>query len=133
MNTETSPSNCNVHHGRNVKRFREMMGIKQAAFAEKLEMKQQILSRLEAKEKLDDDILNKIAKALNVPVDIIKNFMEEGTVNIISNCFDNSMLNAVNHNCIFNPLDKVVELYERIVKEKEEQIAIFEKLLKEKR
>ena len=33
----------------------------------------------------------------------------------------------------FNPVDKVVELYERIIKEKDEKIALLERVLGEKK
>lgn len=36
---------------------------------------------------------------------------------------------TVNHNCTFNPLDKVVELYERLVQAEKDKTAYLEKLL----
>ncbi len=33
------------------------------------------------------------------------------------------------HNCTFNPLDKVVELYERLVQAEKDKTAYLEKLL----
>ena len=42
MNSEeASQKSTKVHHGRNVKRFREMQGIKQEILAEALEVNQQ--------------------------------------------------------------------------------------------
>lgn len=49
-------------------------------------------------------------------------------VNIISNTFtsnDTSILNAVNPYCTFNPIDKIVQLYD-------EKIVLYERMLKEK-
>lgn len=69
-----------------------------------------------------------------VPVDAIRNFNEEATFNIIANTFtdfkDNSIASAMNYYPTFNPLDKVIELYERMLKEKDELIA---KLMGEKK
>ena len=142
MNIETIPQK-KVHHGRNVKRLREMLGIKQEILAEGLGLSQQTVSRFEAQEELEGDILNKIAQILHIPTESIKNFDEEEAINVIYNTFnsnDNSTLNAINHECSFNPLDKVVELYdekiklyERLLKVEQDKNALFEKLLTEKK
>lgn len=123
-----------IHHGRNIKRFREMMGIKQEALAAELgdDWSQATISRLEAKEEIDDKTITSIAAYLKVPVEAIKNFDEEAAVNIISNNFssyDTSTLNAVNHHCSFNPIDKIVELYEEVLKVEREKNALLERML----
>ena len=112
-----------IHQGRNIKRIREILAIKQEQLAVDLGITQQAVSLLEGKEVIDPKILGDVAKALRVPVDAIKNFSEEATVNIVSNTFtDDSAAYAANYKCTFNPLDKVVELYERMLKEKDEII-----------
>ena len=79
-------TNEKIHQGRNVKRFREMLGIKQEAFATELgeDWNQKKVSLLEQKETIEDDLLQQVAKVLKVPVEAIKNFDEEKAVNIIS-------------------------------------------------
>lgn len=74
---------------------------------------------------------NKIVKALGVSVEAIKNFSEEAVLNIIGNTYhDNGIVNAgLNYNCNFNPLDKVVELYERLVQAEKDKVEYLEKLL----
>ncbi len=122
-----------IHEGRNVKRIREILGIKQDALAMDLGLSQQAVSALEQKEKIDEKILVDVAKVLNVPVDAIKNFNEEAALNIINNTFnDNAVLNGILYNPTFNPIDKVVELYERMIKERDEKIAMLEKALEKK-
>ncbi|MDR0865898.1 MAG: helix-turn-helix domain-containing protein [Candidatus Symbiothrix sp.] len=123
-----------VHHGQNVKRLREILNIKQDALAKKMGQSQQTLSRYETMEKLDDELLEKIAKELNIPVEAIENFTEEGALNFVSNTFQEASIgNDITHyKCTFNPIEKVVELYERIIKEKEEKIVLLEQMLKEK-
>ncbi len=122
-----------IHEGRNVKRIREILGIKQDALALELGLSQQAVSALEQKEKIDERILVDVAKVLNVPVDAIKNFNEEAALNIINNTFnDNAVLNGILYNPTFNPIDKVVELYERMIKERDEKISMLEKLLEKK-
>jgi len=117
-----------IHEGRNVKRIREMLGIKQDALAIDLGLSQQAISALEQKEALDKDMLEKIAAVLKVPVEAIKNFDEESAINIIANTFnDTSFSHNIfhPHNCTFNAIDKIVELYD-------EKIALYERMLKEK-
>ena len=109
-----------VHEGRAVKRIREILGKKQPELAADLGITQQAVSLLEAKETIDPAILEDVAKALKVPVDAIKNFNEDATISIIANTFNaDSAAYVENYKCSFNPIDKVVELYERLLKEKD--------------
>jgi transcriptional regulator with XRE-family HTH domain len=121
-----------IHHGRNVKRFREMLGIKQEAFAFDLgdDWSQDKISRLEQKEEIDDKLLQQIAVLLKVPVEAIKNFDEESAVNIISSSFDNGSVGYQrNEQCTFNPLDKVMELFERLVASEKEKVDLMKEIL----
>ena len=128
MDTNTASPSPKVHHGRNIKRLREMLGVKQEYIAHELNMTQQTISKLEQKEEIDDEMLGKVAGILNVPVDAIKNLNDEATFNIIANSYhDNS--SAVNYQCNFNPIDKVIELYERLLAAEKEKVAMLEKLL----
>lgn len=122
--------NKKIHQGRNIKRFREMLGIKQEALAFELgdDWNQKKISLLEQKESVEKDILEQVAKILKVPTEAIENFDEEQAVNIISNTasFDNCQQPAFfNNQPTFNPIDKVIELYD-------EKIALYERMLKEK-
>ena len=113
-----------IHEGRNVKRIREILGVKQDALAMELGLSQQAISALEQKEAIDKEMLEKISKVLKVPVEAIKNFNGESTLSIIATTFnshDHSL--STNNNCTFNPLDKIIELYERMLKEKDDLIA----------
>jgi len=125
-----------IHQGRNVKRFREMLGLKQEALAFELgdDWNQKKVSLLETKDIIDDKMLEQVAKVLKVPAEAIKNFDEEKAVNIISNVtFDNCQQPAViNYQPIFNPLDKMVELYEALLKSEREKIVLLERLLDKK-
>ncbi|RQP10933.1 MAG: XRE family transcriptional regulator [Parapedobacter sp.] len=127
-----------IHEGRNIKRFREMLGMKQETLAYELgeDWTQKKISQLEAKEKIEADILEQVAKILKVSPEAIQRFDEENALNIISNTFtshDTSTLNAINHNCTFNPLDKLVEayeenkkLYERLIEAEKDKVAYLE-------
>ena len=115
------------NQGANVRRWREWRNINQDVLAEQIGVSQATLSGYEKKEKLEQDILDRVAKALDIPVEAITQ-LEQGTaVNIVSNTFnDNASASNVNYNHpTFNPLDKVVELFE-------EKNALYERMLKEK-
>ncbi|MFZ0597109.1 MAG: helix-turn-helix transcriptional regulator [Flavobacterium sp.] len=128
-----------IHQGRNVKRFREMLGIKQEALAFDLgnEWNQKKISMLEQKDVIEGNLLKQISDAMRIPVEAFQNFDEEQAVNIISNKFDNGAIGYQNNDtCTFNPIDKIVQLYdekialyERLLKEKDEMMARLEKLI----
>ena len=121
-----------VHHGQNVKRLREILNVKQETIAIGLNITQQAMSKLEQKEQIDNEILEKISKILNVPADSIKSFNDEAAMNIIANTFnDSSFIGGYKPN--FNPIDKIVELYERLLKTEQEKNALLEQRLGEKR
>ena len=127
-----------IHQGRNVKRFREMLGIKQEGLASELgdDWNQKKISLLEQKEVIEQELLEQVAKALKVPSEAIKNFDEEAAISFIGNTFTNNDNSAtlngytIHYDPTFNPIDKIVELYDRLLKEKDDQI---EKLKKEKK
>jgi len=115
-----------VHQGRNVKRFREMLGIKQDALAIDLgdDWNQQKISLLEQKETIDPALLQQVSAALKIPVAAIENFDEEAAINIISSNFDNGSV-GINYYPTFHPIDRLIQLHE-------EKIALYERMLKEK-
>ena len=117
-----------IHQGRNVKRFREMLNIKQEALAYDLgeDWNQKKISMLEQKDVIEDNLLKQISAVLKIPVEAFQNFDEEQPINIISNSFDNGSIGyQKNDTCTFNPIDKIVQLYD-------EKIALYERMLKEK-
>lgn len=128
-----------VHEGHNVKRFREMLGIKQDALAYELgeNWTQKKISLLEQKEVLEPDVLYMVAKALKIPETAIKNFDEEQAVNIIANTFEQGSIGyQQNHNPVFNPVEALqrlhqekIELYERMLKEKDEMMIEYRKMI----
>ena len=122
------------HIGRKISRIRELRGMKQEALAAELGMSQQSVSHLEQSETIEDEKLEKVAKALGVTKEGIENFSEESIFHNINNFNDNSVNNGPLNNfyCTFNPLDKVVELYEKLVEAEKEKVRYLEELLKRK-
>jgi len=129
-----------VHHGHTVQRFRELLGIKQETLANELgsEWDQGKISKLEQKAFIEPQLLGKIADALNLPPDILKDYTDIQPVNIIANTFkEGSILNTgngatfnINHVAKWDSVfDENKKLYERLIKEKDDKIALLKKLL----
>lgn len=126
-----------VHHGRNIKRLREIQGIKQEALALELgeDWNQKKVSLLESKEVVDEQLLGEVAKALKVTPEAIKNFDEEKAIHNIQNNYDQSVINAgptINYNCNINPIEKWLEALEENKKLYQEKTALYERMLKDK-
>jgi transcriptional regulator with XRE-family HTH domain len=121
------------HQGRNIKRIREILGVKQDALAIDLGLTQQAVSLLEQKETLDAPTLEKVAKILGVPEDAIRSFNEEAAINIISSTL-HDYAGSVNHNPVFNfnPVDKIVELYERLLTIEREKNGLLQQQINNK-
>lgn len=129
-----------IHEGRNIKRFREMLGVKQDALAAELgdDWNQQKISLLEQKQTVDPAILQQVSDALKIPVEAFRNFDEEKAVNIIANTFTDfkDAASAININPVFNPVEAILKLheekmalYERMLRDKDEMIQKLEKLI----
>lgn len=128
-----------IHHGRNIKRFREMLGMKQEGLALELgdDWNQRKISLLEQKEVIEPELLEQIAKVLKVPAEAIRNFDEETAIYNIQNNYDNATpAYSFNNYCTFNPLDKWAEeiaenrrLYERLLQAEKEKTELLQKLL----
>jgi len=131
-----------VHQGRNVKRFREMLGMKQEALALELgeDWSQKRVSLLEARQTLEPELLGQVAKVLRVPEEAIRNFDEEAAVNYFNTFTDQSVNNGAIYafNSTFNPLEKLMDvmeenkkLYERLLKAEQDKSDLLERMLQE--
>ena len=125
------------HIGRKIARIRELKGLKQEALALALGTNQQKISMIENSEEVDEALLVKIAAALEVSVEGIKNFSDEAVFNIINNTYHNNssdtstlIASSVNYQPTFNTVEKIVELYERLVQAEKDKVEYLEKLLK---
>lgn len=131
--------NVNVHHGHNIRRTRIEKNIKQDALAALVNMTQPNVSKYEKMRVIEDEMLNRFARALNVPVEYLKTLEEDAPSvvfeNITNNVHDNKDSSvpitgykgqdATTNS--FNPIDKITELYERLLEEKDEKYAALEK------
>lgn len=134
-------SHSKKHIGRKIAHIRELRGLKQEALAYAIGLSQQTISNMEKSEKVDEDKLEMIAKELDVSVEAIKNFSEEGMISYLTSfndINDNSQVNFGN-DCSFNPLDKLMDaheeikrLYQLLVDSEKEKNVYLERLLKDK-
>lgn len=112
------------HVGRNLQKVRVYLGVKQDALATDVGMTQQAISKIEQQEEIEDDSLTKIAQALGVSPELIKNFDEEKAVYYINNHnYREAIINEGATPIVqqINPVEKIVELYERLLKSEREK------------
>ena len=131
------------HDGRNVKRIREILKVKQSALASELgdDWNQKKVSQLEDKEVINDKLMEEIAAALKVPVEAIKNYTEDSTYSIFGNTVSNNNNVAfIQNNPILNPLEKWMEaieenrkLYERLLQSEREKVEMLQQIVNEKK
>ncbi len=115
-----------IHLGRNVQRIREIIGMKQSALASNTGLSQQYISKLEQSDTFADEVLEKLAEGLGVTPELIKKFDEERAVYNIQNNYDSSTNNQ-NYQPTFNhnPIDKVVELFEKLLLSEKEKVDLL--------
>ena len=127
--------------GRNIRHTRELLDFTQEELAKKMGVSQQTISSIESSEKVDNEQLKKVAKALGITTDAIKNLEEDATVyNIIHNSSISGTVSSQNYHCNFNPLDKWAEAIDEnnkavrgVAKKERETVAILKKMTEGKR
>jgi transcriptional regulator with XRE-family HTH domain len=131
------------HVGRNIQTIRYIRGISQADLGIQLEERlnrsfsQQLISDIEGRENIEDeDLLKQIAEILKVEPEALRNMDLNEAINIFGNSFSENSTqqinykNTVHNQQTYNPLDKLIELFE---KEKAELKAEIEKLKRKKK
>lgn len=130
---ETENITNRLHHlGRKVEKVRRLRGMTQAELGDLLGITKQAVSKMEQSEKIEDERLDKIASALGVTVEGLKEFNEETVLYNTNNFYENcGVKNAIGNNQTFNnfPLEQAIELFEKLLDKQREQ---FENLKKEK-
>lgn len=115
-----------LHMGENIKFFRGLRKFHQKEVASRLSITQQAYEKIEKKELVDDETLAKIALALEFPVEVFKAEDLNTKVNNIFQTYGN-------YGTIWNnssgDLDSLIQVYERLIKSKDEEIATLKKLV----
>ncbi|MDF2857035.1 MAG: hypothetical protein K0Q87_2886 [Neobacillus sp.] len=121
MNTTFKEKTDSMHIGHNIKRIREIQGIKQEAFGQlcRNRYSQQRISDFENMVALDEPLLEELATALGVTPDFVKSFKDDNVIYNIQNNQDTSSSNQqYNYPTIHNDgADKLVVLLEKFIEE----------------
>lgn len=114
-----------VHLGDNIRCILDLKNIKQDVFAEKMGVSQAAISKLLATKDIDDERLKEVADKLGVSVRAIKRFDADAIMFFIENinAYDNATGSIARIDIYnINPLEEVTKLYERMLKEKSDEI-----------
>jgi transcriptional regulator with XRE-family HTH domain/sugar lactone lactonase YvrE len=128
MDVEVKNKANRRHVGHNLQKIRVYFGMKQEALAADLGVNQQVISKIEKQEEIEEGLLNQIASVLGISAEVIKDFDVEKAIYNINNIRDNTFeQGATSIAQQFNPLDKIVELYERLLQSEREKIELLKK------
>lgn len=112
-----------IHEGKNLKRIREIMGMKQEALGQKCESKfdQRRISEFENSWTIAEPALKELADALGVTVEFIRAFNEEKAIYYIQHNQDSSKQNSLNHfpKITYESDNKLEALLEKLVQDDE--------------
>lgn len=135
MDVEIKEKENRRHVGRNLQRIRVYLGMKQEALAADLGVNQQVISKIEKQEEIEEGFLKRIAEVLGIFEEVIKDFDVEKTIfNINHHNYKDANISegATTYAIVqqINPLEKIVELYERLLKSEQDKIEILKKYMK---
>ena len=135
MDVEIKEKENQRHVGRNLQRIRVYLGMKQEALAADLGVNQQIISKIEKQEEIEEGFLKRIAEVLGISEEVIKDFDVEKTIfNINHHNYKDANISegATTYAIVqqINPPEKIVELYERLLKSEQDKIEILKKYMK---
>ena len=130
MDVEIKEKENRRHVGRNLQRIRVYLGMKQEALAADLGVNQQVISKIEKQEEIEEGFLKRIAEVLGISEEVIKDFDVEKTIfNINHHNYKDANISegATTYAIVqqINPLEKIVELYERLLKSEQDKIEIL--------
>ena len=135
MDVEIKEKENRRHVGRNLQRIRVYLGMKQEALAADLGVNQQVISKIEKQEEIEEGFLKRIAEVLGISEEVIKDFDVEKTIfNINHHNYKDANISegATTYAIVqqINPLEKIVVLYERLLKSEQDKIEILKKYMK---
>jgi len=132
---ETAAKGKTLHIGRKIERVRKLRGLTQEDVGTGLGITKQAVSKLEQSESIEEERLEKVAAVLGVTLEGLKRFNDENVLNNTQNFHDSSSVtnssinNGYEFTIINNPIEKIIELYENLLKVEREKVEI---LLKKK-
>jgi transcriptional regulator with XRE-family HTH domain len=122
-----------VSMGRKIERLRTLVRLSQSEFGLRIGgISKQAVSKLELSPKISSEKLEKVAAALGFTPEAVQHFNEDILVFFIENMHDQATAYKYNFQCTFNPLDKVVELYERLLQLERDKVQLLKNKLEDK-
>jgi transcriptional regulator with XRE-family HTH domain len=130
MEIESKFLESNQHIGLKIGSVRRLVGITQQELAERLKVTKQAISKLEQTEHVDDERLGKIAVALGVSFEGLKNFNTENVLYYTNNFYEKCGVSATNGGMVATgkietvntfPIDHAMKLFEELIKMEREK------------
>jgi transcriptional regulator with XRE-family HTH domain len=125
MEIESKFLDGNRHVGVKIGSVRRLVGNTQLELAERLGVTKQAVSKLEQTERVDDERLAKVAVALGVSLEGLKNFNSENVLYYTNNFYENCGVHATNGGMVGTgkietvnsfSLEQAVKLFEELIK-----------------
>lgn len=125
MEIESKYFESNQHIGLKIGSVRRLIGITQQELADRLKITKQAISKLEQTENVDDERLGKIAVALGVSLEGLKNFNTENVLYYTNNFYENCGVTATNGGMVGTgkietvnsfPIESTIKLFEELIK-----------------
>lgn len=122
-----SDKNCT---GRKIQRIRVFLGIKQETLAVGLGISASEVSKIEKQDEIDEELLLRIAEVLGVSPEVIRDFDVEKAIYNINSYKDATIYEGATTTVYaalqqINPIEKIVELYERLLQSEREKIELL--------
>ena len=128
---ETATKVKTLHIGQKIERVRKLRGMTQEEVGTGLGITKQAVSKLEQSEFIEDERLEQVAKVLGVTLEGLRRFNDETVLNNTQNFHDSSSVanssinNGYEFTIINNPVEKIIELYESLLKVEREKVEIL--------
>lgn len=120
--------------GRKIERIRTLVGLSQSELGFRIGgLSKQAVSKLEHSPVINREKLEKVSNALGVTPETVQNFTEDKLVFFIENMHDQATAYNYNFQCTYNPLDKVIELYERLLQIERDKVQMLIDILEDNR
>ena len=122
-----SNENCT---GRKVQKIRMFLGIKQETLAAGLGISVSEVSKIEKQDRIEEGLLIQIAEVLGVSPEVIRDFDVEKAIYNINSYKDATIYEGATTTVYaalqqINPIEKIVELYERLLQSEREKIELL--------
>ncbi len=129
---ETAKTERQLFIGKKIERIRKLRGLTQEDIGNRLGISKQAVSKLEQSETIDEERLKHVAEVLGVTLEGLKSFKEDHVLYNTNHFNEGSSVNnsSINNSyecttIINNPIEKIIELYESLLKSERDKVEIL--------